>query len=107
VPPSELNSATTVIVRGGDALIAIGFDGGFGSILWTSADGREWRDVTPADFASFGLASAVELADGSLVAVGRGDTINVDADLAAAYLSQDGLVWGAGRRRSGPAWPAH
>jgi hypothetical protein len=88
-----LNSATTVIVSGGDGLVAIGFNGGFGSILWTSSDRSEWHDVTPADFASFGLASAIELADGSLVAVGRGDTINVDADLAAAYLSQDGLVW--------------
>ena len=24
-----------------------GFDGAFGSLLWTSADGRTWRDVTP------------------------------------------------------------
>jgi hypothetical protein len=73
--------------------VAIGFDGGFGSLLWTSADGgRTWTDITPPDFASIGIASVVEF-DGMLVGVGRGDTINVDAEEAAVYLSDDGVSW--------------
>ena len=92
-PETELNSATTLIVPGGDGLVAIGYNGGFGSALWTSADGGlTWTDVTPDDFASIGIASVVEY-DGMLVGVGRGDTINVDAQEAAVYLSDDGLAW--------------
>ena len=93
VPASELASATTAIVTGGDGLVAIGFDGSFGSTLWTSSDGRTWRDVTPAVFASYGLAAATELADGGVVAVGRASTTDIEASLAAAYLSDDGLAW--------------
>ena len=93
VPDTAQNSSTLSIVPGGDGLVAIGFDGAFGSLLWTSADGgRTWTDITPADFASIGIASVVEY-DGMLVGVGRGDTINVDAEQAAVYLSDDGVAW--------------
>lgn len=93
VPAGNPSSATVDIVPGGDGLVAIGFDGGFGSILWTSEDGTTWRDVTPGSFVSVGMADVLRTADGRLVAVGRGDTINVDAEVAAAYLSDDGLAW--------------
>jgi hypothetical protein len=93
IPDAAMNSATLAIVPGGDGLVAIGFDGAFGSLLWTSADdGQTWSDITPADFASIGIASVVEF-DGMLVGVGRGDTINVDAEQAAVYLSDDGVAW--------------
>jgi hypothetical protein len=93
VPDTESNTGATLIARGGEGLVAIGFDGGFGSLLWTSDDGgRTWTDITPADFASAGIVSVVEF-DGMLVGVGRGDTINVDAEQAAVYLSEDGVAW--------------
>lgn len=93
VPEAENASATVTIVTGGEGLVAVGFDGAFGSILWTSGDGgRTWTDVTPADFASIGIASVVEY-DGMLVGVGRGDTIDVDAQEAAVYLSENGTDW--------------
>ena len=92
VPGSPSPSASITIVPGGEGLIAIGFDGAFGTILWTSPDGREWTDITPADFASFGIASVVEY-DGRLVGVGRGNTIDVDAQEAAVYVSDDGVAW--------------
>jgi hypothetical protein len=93
VPDAALSTAITAVLPGGDGLIAIGFDGAFGSILWTSADARTWRDVTPAAFASQGLATVIQLADGRLLAVGRGDTIDIEADAAAAFISDDGLTW--------------
>jgi hypothetical protein len=93
VPATELNSATTVITRGGDGLVAIGYDGAYGSLLWTSADGgRTWTDITPESFAAIGIASVVEY-DGMLVGVGRGNTIDVDTEQAAVYLSDDGVEW--------------
>ncbi|MDQ2688944.1 MAG: hypothetical protein M3Y29_01540 [Chloroflexota bacterium] len=92
VPDTRNASGVVSIVPGGDGFVAIGFDGGFGSFLWTSADGRAWRDVTPAGFESFGIASVVEH-DGMLIGVGRGNTIDVDAEEAAVYLSEDGLEW--------------
>ena len=93
VPETENASAATIIVPGGEGLIAIGFNGGFGSILWTSGDGgRTWTDITPADFAGIGIASVAEY-DGMLVGVGRGNTIDVDAQEAAVYLSDDGATW--------------
>ena len=92
MPGSANASATVTLVPGGEGLIAIGFDGGFGSILWTSPDGRTWTDVTPEGFASIGITSVVEF-DGGLVGVGRGDTISVDSELAAVYRSDDGLTW--------------
>ncbi|HEX7171212.1 MAG TPA: sialidase family protein [Candidatus Limnocylindria bacterium] len=93
VPDTQNSTATTLIARGGDGLVAIGFDGGFGSLLWTSGDGgRTWTDITPADFASIGIASVVEF-DGMLVGVGRGDTIDIEAEQAAVYLSEDGTSW--------------
>ncbi len=88
-----MGSATVDIVPGGDGLVAMGFDGAFGSMLWTSGDGgRTWTDITPADFASIGIANVVEF-DGILVAVGRGNTLDVDAQEAAVYLSDDGVAW--------------
>lgn len=93
VPETADGTAITTIVPGGEGLIAVGFDGGFGSILWTSGDGgRTWTDITPEDFAAIGIASVVEY-EGMLVAVGRGDTINVEAEEAAVYLSDDGITW--------------
>jgi hypothetical protein len=92
VPGSQNASATITIVPGGEGLVAIGFDGAFGTTLWTSPDGREWTDITPAEFASVGIVSVVEF-EGGLVGVGRGDTINVDANRAAVYRSEDGVTW--------------
>jgi hypothetical protein len=93
VPTTENSTAITVIARGEGELVAIGFDGGFGSLLWTSDDdGRTWTDITPAEFASIGIASVVEH-DGILVGVGRGDTIDIEAEQAAVYLSEDGRSW--------------
>lgn len=92
VPETRNASSTLTVVRGGDGYVAIGFDGGFGSLLWTSSDGRTWRDVTPREFASIGLASVIEL-DGGLLGVGRGDTTNVESQEAAVYRSDDGLTW--------------
>jgi hypothetical protein len=93
VPGTELNSATTVIARGGQGLVAIGYDGAFGSLLWTSADGgRTWTDITPDNFAAIGIASVVEF-EGMLVGVGRGNTIDIETEEAAVYLSDDGVAW--------------
>ncbi len=93
VPETESASAATIIVPGGEGLVAIGFNGGFGSILWTSGDGgATWTDITPEDFAAIGIASVVEY-DGMLVGVGRGNTIDVEAQEAAVYLSDDGTEW--------------
>jgi hypothetical protein len=92
VPVAGQLSAMTDVVPGGDGLLAIGYDGEFGSIVWTSSDGREWRDVTPAGFESAGLAGVIEFS-GGLLAVGRANTLDVDAELAGAWLSTDGLNW--------------
>lgn len=93
VPAAPGGSAITSMVATADGrLVAIGFDGGFGTVLWTSDDGRTWTDVTPTEFASYGLVSLARLGD-RLVAVGRGDTINVEANVAAVLLSDDGLNW--------------
>jgi hypothetical protein len=81
-----------MVVPGGDGLVAIGFDGEFGSMVWTSADGREWRDITQPGLESAGLVSAVAV-DGGLVAVGRGDTFDVETEQAAAFISSDGTSW--------------
>lgn len=94
VPDPPRGSSTLRVVPGGDGLVAIGFDGDFGSILWTSADGRSWTDATPDDFARYGLADMV-VTDGGLVGVGRGETIDIEVERAAAYLSEDGLSWRA------------
>jgi hypothetical protein len=92
VPESANASAMTSVVPGGDGLVAIGSDGAFGSILWTSEDGTTWRDITPEGFASVGIANVIEF-DGGLIAVGRGNTIDVDAQQAAVYRSDDGVTW--------------
>lgn len=92
VPETRNASGIAAIVRGGDGLIAISYDGGFGSLVWTSTDGRTWRDITPDGFESVGIASLVEY-DGMLVAVGRGNTIDIEAEEAAVYLSEDGIAW--------------
>lgn len=92
VPDAEMASSITAIVPGGDGLVAIGFDGAFGSLLWTSTDGRTWTDVTPQSFASAGIAGVVEW-QGGLIGVGRGNTLDVDAQRAAVYRSDDGLTW--------------
>jgi hypothetical protein len=93
VPTSEVTSAITMVVPGGDGLVAIGFDGRFGAMLWTSSDGREWRDVTTADLANIGLAEVIRASDGRLIGVGRGDTLDIEAETAAAFVSEDGLAW--------------
>lgn len=93
VPETENASAATIIVPGGEGLVAIGFNGGSGTILWTSADGgRTWTDITPADFAGIGIASVVEY-EGRLIGVGRGNTLDVDAQEAAVHVSDDGVSW--------------
>lgn len=46
--------------------------------------------MTPDDFAPRGIASVVER-DGMLVADGRGNTIDIEAQEAAVNLSDDGL----------------
>ena len=88
----DLSSIIAVVGALDGRLVAIGFDGGFGSILWSTTDTQTWSDVTPADFPSAGVAGITQLGD-LVVAVGRGDTIDVDANLAAVYLSDDGLTW--------------
>lgn len=88
----EVSSITAISLAPDGQLVAHGFNGAFGSLLWTTDDGHAWTDRTPADFASAGLAGVVRFGD-RVVAVGRGDTINVDANAAAVYLSDDGLTW--------------
>jgi hypothetical protein len=92
VPAVGLTSAVLVVVPGGDGLVAIGFDGQFGSMVWTSTDGREWTDLPQPGFENEGLTSVIPV-DGGLLAVGRGDTLDVDTELAAAWMSQDGTSW--------------
>lgn len=92
VPPSKVSAVSLNVVPGGDGLVAIGYDGAFGSILWTSTDGRAWRDITPPDLESAGLVSVVPF-KGGLLAVGRGDTFDVDTETAAAWISEDGTSW--------------
>jgi hypothetical protein len=92
VPASGRGSASLEVAPGGDGLVAIGFDGQFGSTVWTSTDGREWRDVPQPGFEAAGLVSVIPF-DGGLVAVGRGDTFDVDSEVAAAWISQDGTSW--------------
>jgi hypothetical protein len=93
VPESENASGALTIVPGGDGLIAIGFDGAFGTTLWTSPDGGStWTDITPDGFEAVGIASVVEF-NGGLIGVGRGNTIDVDTQLAAVYRSDDGVTW--------------
>lgn len=88
----DVSSITAMSLTPDGQLVAHGFNGAFGSLLWTTDDGHTWTDRTPADFASAGLAGVTRFGD-RLVAVGRGDTINVDANVAAVYLSDDGLTW--------------
>lgn len=92
VPASGLTSAALAVVPGGDGLVAIGFDGQFGSMAWTSTDGREWTDLPQPGFENEGLTSVIAV-DGGLLAVGRGDTLDVDTELAAAWVSHDGTSW--------------
>jgi hypothetical protein len=92
VPASGQTSASLAVVPGGDGLVAIGFDGQFGSMVWTSTDGREWTDLPQPGFENEGLTSVIQVDDG-LLAVGRGDTLDVDTQLAAAWMSQDGTSW--------------
>jgi hypothetical protein len=92
VPDAPEFSAMLRIVGGNQGLVAIGFDGGFGSIVWRLTDGSAWEDATPEDFARYGIAGAVAVED-RIVAVGRGDTINVEANDAAVLLSEDGSSW--------------
>jgi hypothetical protein len=92
VPETANASGVAAIVRSRDVLVAISSDGAFGTLVWTSADGRTWTDVTPDGFESVGIASVVEY-DGMLVGVGRGNTIDVETEEAAVYLSEDGVSW--------------
>lgn len=92
VPDPATNTGVSAVVPGGDGLLALVFDGAYGTLVWTSTDGREWRDVTPPGFESIGLADAT-VHDGRIVAVGRGDTTNVEASVAIALVSDDGLTW--------------
>lgn len=92
VPETANASGVAAIVSGRDGLVAVVSDGAFGTLVWTSADGRTWTDVTPAGFESVGIASVVEY-DGMLVGVGRGNTIDIETEEAAVYLSEDGTSW--------------
>jgi hypothetical protein len=85
-------SAIQGIGPGGDGLLAIGHDGAFGSMVWTSADGRDWRDITPSGFESAGIIAVIRFA-GGLLAVGRGNTTDFESELAAAWISADGYQW--------------
>lgn len=92
VPDPATNTAVSAVVPGGDGLVALVTDGAYGTRVWTSADGTAWRDVTPSGFEGIGLAGAT-VHDGRIVAVGRGDTINIEAERAIALVSEDGLTW--------------
>ena len=92
VPETANSSGVASIVPVGDGLVAVASDGGFGTRVWTSEDGRTWTDVTPDGFESVGIASVVEHA-GMLVGVGRGNTIDIETEEAAVYLSEDGTSW--------------
>lgn len=67
VPTTENSTAITVIARREGELVAIGFDGGFGSLLWASGDGgRTWTDLgEPLEGAFFAGAFATD--DGLLL----------------------------------------
>ena len=92
VPDSPVGSSMTIVYPMAEGFAAIGFDGAFGSILWSSPDGRSWTDVTPEGFASVGIVSVVPF-EGGFVGVGRANTTEVDLEVAAVYRSDDGLDW--------------
>lgn len=92
VPGSEVGSSSLQVVPAGDGLVAIGYDGRLGSILWTSADGAAWTNITPDGFDAMGIVSVVPF-EGGLLGVGRGDTTDVDSEVAAVWISEDGISW--------------
>ncbi len=86
------------VIRGGDGLLAVGASPGGEFVptaaVFTSADGLEWRRVTPttSDFEDK-IMTAVAATPSGYVAVG-GDFF--ETGLMTAWTSQDGISW---RRR--------
>ena len=90
--PRQMPIASAFTLRDGTLVLpcdAVSIGDG-GTALWMSADGGEtWRD---AGGTIAGIhASAVELADGRLLAFGRGD--EVDATLATSISADRGQTW--------------
>jgi hypothetical protein len=93
VPTAENNSSIIGIVpKPGGGYVAVGYDGVFGSIAWTSPDGVSWTEVPrPEGWESAGISRVMPFS-GGLLAVGR-DTGDIETDLAAAWISTDGTDW--------------
>ena len=92
-------SVVTGVATDGTRLVAVGFDGTNGALIWTSTDGDAWSPATGEGFARVSIAS-VAYGDGRWVAVGR-DLTDIEQDLGAAWLSTDGSTW---RRITSPAF---
>jgi len=94
VPTAEDSSAIIGILPrpGGDGYVAVGYDGIFGAIAWTSPDGLSWTEVPrPEGWETAGISRLVPFS-GGLLAVGR-ETADIETDLAAAWISTDGTDW--------------
>jgi hypothetical protein len=93
VPAAQDGSAIIGIVpRPGGGYVAVGYDGVFGSIAWTSSDGTSWTEVPlPEGWESAGISRVMPFS-GGLLALGR-DTGDIETDLAAAWISTDGTDW--------------
>jgi hypothetical protein len=97
-PAGPATGAVIAVAEGGPGLVAIGYDGLSGTVIWTSIDGRRWEAVPQSpDLVDAGMADLVA-AGRRLVAVGRGNTTDVDNLVAAAWVSEDGVTW---RRTAG------
>ena len=93
LPGAGDSTAVAAVARGGPGFVAIGYDPGIGTPIWSSPDGRTWTGVPqPPEITTAAMADVTT--DGQrLVAVGRGDTTNVEHHVAAAWISEDGAAW--------------
>lgn len=89
VPNAPDPSALRDVVRAGPGFVAVG-DTLSGSLAWTSSDGVAWLATGAPE--GTGMAGAVALEDGRIVAVGRDVTL-IEEELATAWVSADGSTW--------------